>query len=250
MPTTEEIIVDPELAAIIPPLTDEERKALETSLRAEGCRDALVLWKGHDTLLDGHNRLTICRRHGIEHRTIEVAVPDRAAAKVWIIKNQFARRNLTPYQRAELALQLEPAIAEQAKERQRASGGAVVEKSTEPPIKTRVEVAKVAGVSENTIAKAKVIAEEADEPTKAALRRGQTTIHKEFKKIKEAKAEERGDAKPPKPKPLTQVQRLREIARVVKDMDEAFDEKDSDAALFASLRAKVNRLKELLKGVE
>ena len=151
---------------------------------------------------------------------------------------------------AELALQLEPVIAEQAKEKQRASGGAVVEKSTEPPIKTRVEVAKVAGVSENTIAKAKVIAEEADEPTKAALRRGQTTIHKEFKKIKEAKAEERGDAKPPKPKPLTQVQRLREIARVVKDMDEAFDEKDSDAALFASLRAKVNRLKELLKGVE
>ena len=31
---------------------------------------------------------------------------DRSAAKIWIVSNQFVWRNLTPYQRAELALVL------------------------------------------------------------------------------------------------------------------------------------------------
>lgn len=36
----------------------------------------------------------------------------------WIIKNQFGRRNLPAYERAKLALRLEPIIREKAKERQ------------------------------------------------------------------------------------------------------------------------------------
>jgi len=45
---------------------------------------------------------------GIVFQTKEIKLEDRDAAKVWIINNQFARRNLTPFQRAELALKLEP----------------------------------------------------------------------------------------------------------------------------------------------
>jgi DNA-binding cell septation regulator SpoVG len=48
------IIIDNEFKSIIPPLNDEERKELEKSILAYGCRDALVLWG--DTLVDGHNR--------------------------------------------------------------------------------------------------------------------------------------------------------------------------------------------------
>lgn len=183
----ESIVVDPEFSALIPPLTTEERDALETSLVAGGCRDALVVWHGHDILLDGHNRLAICRKHGIEYRTASVALPDRASAKVWIIKNQFARRNLTPYQRAELALELEPVIAEQARERQREGGREkAVQKSAQAESKTRDEVAKLAGVSHDTIAKAKVIREKASEETKAALRRGESSINAEHKELKSA----------------------------------------------------------------
>jgi len=49
--------------------------------------------------------------------TAEKSFIDRDSAKIWIIKNQFGRRNLSNYDRSKLALELEPLIAEKAKER-------------------------------------------------------------------------------------------------------------------------------------
>ncbi len=177
--------IDHEFAALCPPLQAEELAALENSIAKEGCRDALVLW--HDLLLDGHHRERICRAHNIPFKTMDIELPDRDEAKIWILRNQFARRNLTPFQRAELALKLEPLIAGKAQEKRRESGGAVPQKSAKPPIDTRKEVAKLAGVSHDTIAKAKTISAEADEETKAKLRRGETSINREAKRLKQDK---------------------------------------------------------------
>ena len=47
-----DIVVNEEIKAYIDPLTPEEYRALERSILAEGCRDALVLWG--KTLVDGH----------------------------------------------------------------------------------------------------------------------------------------------------------------------------------------------------
>ncbi len=92
------IIIDPELRELIPPLRDEERQALEENLRRDGCRDPLVVWRGHNILLDGHHRYEICQRHGIDFALTEVDLPDREAAADWIDANQLGRRNLTPDQ--------------------------------------------------------------------------------------------------------------------------------------------------------
>lgn len=89
--------VDKEFASLIPPLSAEELAGLEASLLAEGCRDALVLWNG--TLLDGHNRKRLCDKHGILYGLKSIQLPDRDAAKRWILANQLHRRNLTPDQR-------------------------------------------------------------------------------------------------------------------------------------------------------
>jgi hypothetical protein len=96
--------VDPEFASLIAPLTSEEHSQLEANLIAEGCRDALVVW--HGLLLDGHNRLEICNRHGIAYDTAEIELPDRESAKLWIEQNQIGRRNLTTDQRAALAYRI------------------------------------------------------------------------------------------------------------------------------------------------
>jgi hypothetical protein len=89
--------IDPEFAKLIPPLAADELAKLEADLLAQrGCREALVAWKGHNVLLDGHNRLRLCRQHGLtDYRVVEVELPDREAAKQWIIHNQMGRRNLT-----------------------------------------------------------------------------------------------------------------------------------------------------------
>lgn len=91
---TNEPRIDPEIAAVLLPLTELERAHLEHSLKTEGLREPLVVWDG--VLLDGHARLEIARRLGIEVRTVEIDLPDREAAIAWRLQQQIGRRNLNP----------------------------------------------------------------------------------------------------------------------------------------------------------
>lgn len=93
--TTDEIQVDPEFSSLIPPLSNEELQRLEISLLEEGCRDPLIVWKNENILLDGHNRLAVCRKHDIPFKVAYVELPDRPAARAYIVSLQLARRNLT-----------------------------------------------------------------------------------------------------------------------------------------------------------
>jgi hypothetical protein len=88
------VTIDAEFKALIPPLTDEELAALEQSILAEGCRDALVTWNG--TLIDGHNRYEICSRHNLPFTTVEKEFASRDEAMDWMDANQLGRRNLKP----------------------------------------------------------------------------------------------------------------------------------------------------------
>ncbi|MBW3623042.1 MAG: DNA modification methylase [Armatimonadetes bacterium] len=110
------ITLNPEVERLLPPLSEDEHARLEVRLLEEGCRDPLVTWNG--ILLDGHARFQICRAHGLPFSTVEKAFPSREAALAWVIQTQLARRNLTPYARATLALRLEPLVKAQAKRNQ------------------------------------------------------------------------------------------------------------------------------------
>ena len=92
----QEIIIDEEFKALIPPLSKDERNQLEDNLLTYGCRDPLVVWKHHSILLDGHNRHEICTRLDVEFKTVEVDLGSREDALNWLIDNQLGRRNLTP----------------------------------------------------------------------------------------------------------------------------------------------------------
>lgn len=94
--TGDDIKIDKEFAALIPALSADELAQLERSLLAEGCRDPLIVWKGKNVLLDGHNRLAICRQHDIPFKLEALAFPDRETAEAFIVKNQLGRRNLSP----------------------------------------------------------------------------------------------------------------------------------------------------------
>lgn len=86
--------IDEEFRSYAPKLRVAEAQALEASLRANGCLSPLVVWNG--LLLDGHARLEICERVGIDFQVIEVDLADRGEAIAWIETNQMGRRNLTP----------------------------------------------------------------------------------------------------------------------------------------------------------
>ena len=129
------IILDKEFQALIPPLSAEEKAQLEENIVAEGCRDALITWQG--ILLDGHNRFEICERLNIPFRTMEIDLPDRDEAKLWIIKNQFGRRNLCAFDRGSLALKMKDIIAAKAKENQGTRTDILTTLSKSEPILTR-----------------------------------------------------------------------------------------------------------------
>lgn len=177
------LTIDPEFKNLIPPLTSEEYAGLEESILAEGCRDSLIAW--HGILVDGHNRYEICEKYGLPFTVTETDFESRDAVIEWIIKNQFGRRNLPLYERARLALRLKPVIAERAEKNLHLSQGQGVkglENSTKV-IDTRLEIAKAAGVSDNTIAKVEKIEANATPETKEALRRGEISINKAYEEL-------------------------------------------------------------------
>jgi hypothetical protein len=92
------IRIDPEIAALLTPLTPEEQALLERSLLNEGCRDPLTLWSQGNVLLDGHHRHSLCTAHGIPFDVRFINLPDRRAAIEWRLAEQLGRRNLSPMQ--------------------------------------------------------------------------------------------------------------------------------------------------------
>jgi hypothetical protein len=96
-PDDDNITIDPELASLVPPLSEGELADLHRSIDAEeGCRDALIVWKGHDVLVDGQNRLKRCREKGYyPFDVIDKDFADRESVKRFIIHAQLGRRNLS-----------------------------------------------------------------------------------------------------------------------------------------------------------
>lgn len=196
-------IVDPRLRALIPPISPEELALLEASIVREGCRDPLVVWDG--VLLDGHNRLDICIRHGIPFQTVAMAFKDRSEAMDWMDANQLGRRNLTPDQRSLLRgrsynrTKKTPAQAG-------AMRGQAVDKMSQA--RTSEEIAAKHGVTERTIRRDGKRAEaferlEISAPEKArAVLHGEkrfNEVHQELKREQRLAFAKELDAKPPAP---------------------------------------------------
>ena len=168
--------IDQEFKSLIPPPTADEYNQLEQNIINDGIRDPLVTWNG--VLIDGHNRYEIAQKHNLEFRTVEKSFDDRNEAIKWIILNQFGRRNLSAYHRSILALKLKPVIAAKAKENMLAgvkienpiqifgegSLGKEAPKETKSTTKertTNAQIAKAAGVSDETIRKVEKIQKQA-----------------------------------------------------------------------------------------
>ncbi len=105
------IVVNEELKAYIDPLTPDEHEALERSILAEGCRDALVLWG--DLLVDGHNRYGICQKHGLPFQTVQSKLfQTMEDVHLWMIDQHLGRRSVSDFQRGVLALRKREIVAD------------------------------------------------------------------------------------------------------------------------------------------
>ena len=170
-----DIRLDAEFEALLCPQVDIEQTAFEASILREGCRDALIVWRGPRILVDGYHRYKFCAAHDIPFAVTEMDFTHRGEAREWIIMNQLARRNLPMHERARLALELKPIYEEKAMARMNAGVANPEQKSEQG--KTIKKLAKIAGVSHDTISKVEKIEKEAPESIKQASRRGEISVN-------------------------------------------------------------------------
>ena len=174
-----EPIIDEEFQSLIPKLNPDEFAGLEASILAEGCRDAIILWG--NIIVDGHNRYRICKAHNIPYKTKSMDFKSREDAKLWMLQNQLARRNLTDFQRIEIVRQFEAAVKAQAKERQRVGQGGILLRGKLPEAnsgeRATDELGKLAGVSRKTYEHAAVVIDNAPEEVIKAARNNELSIN-------------------------------------------------------------------------
>jgi hypothetical protein len=93
-----DITLDDEFADLLPPLAPEERAQLESGLFVHGCREPLVVWRcqGRRILLTGYEQFRLLRVYDLPFRVLDKEFATRAEACLFIIKDQLARRNLSP----------------------------------------------------------------------------------------------------------------------------------------------------------
>ncbi|TCS36112.1 hypothetical protein EDC30_108176 [Paucimonas lemoignei] len=229
------IKINEELRAYIDPLTEDEYTALERSLLAEGCRDALVLWG--DLLVDGHNRYSICQKHGIPFNTIQnTTFKSMDDVHLWMIDNHLGRRSVSDFQRGVLALRkkeilatrlaelesqaekaVEPSEADQSAAQP--AGAEAPARPTAPPI-SREALARAARVSSATLGQIEKIQKTAAPELVSAVKSGVISINAAAavaslpsekqvaavaggkKELQQLAREVRESKRPPKPEPV------------------------------------------------
>lgn len=178
------IRVDKELQALIPPLSIEEKSQLEANLKAEGCREPIIVWDG--VIIDGHNRYEICTRLNLDFKISERTFESRDAAKVWMIDNQKGRRNLTDGWKWELQQAKKDILAAKGKENISANKGGTTTLSKVDKVahNTREELAKELGWSTGKVAMADKVWKDAKPEVKEKVRQGEVSINQAYQEVR------------------------------------------------------------------
>ena len=146
--------VNPAFQSLIPLQSKGEHMALEASIKADGCRDPLTVWKGKNVVLDGHTRRELCIGHKKQAKVRDVELPDEQAAKEYILQIQRQRRNLTREAMSYFRGSEYNAIKQaRGGKRERKSKG-----QSDPQRTTAVKLAEKYGVSEKTVKRDAVFA--------------------------------------------------------------------------------------------
>ena len=230
-------VVLPELAGLLPPLTEEQMAALETDLLKNGCYSPIIV--NEDLIIvDGHNRQMLCEKHSIPYKMAVFSFEDMLEAKQWALDTQKGRRNLDKWELGKIALKLKPDIEVRARANMSAGGGD--QKSEEAksglatlpnpisPVNARKEMADSVGLGERTMGKVMQIDEHAPPAVKEALDSGDLSINQGYnitRQVQELPEEQREEA-------AAQAVELEKAKKEIRQADAESDRRHKIAGLF------------------
>ena len=186
--------IDKKFKALIPPLTDEERRQLEENIEVAGkAYDTIKVWEGK--IVDGHNRFEICRKLKLPFKVEHLKFESREHAMIWMIDNQAGRRNVEVYCRVSMLALRDDLIGglvkpqgrpKKGEEKKTLNSGSFSDKHSG---ERSTKIAELAGCGRDTVDKVRKInkAHEAglvSEETIENLRTGEASIHSVFADVR------------------------------------------------------------------
>ena len=219
----------PEFAELLPPLTEEQFDALEKDITANGCYAPIIVNEDL-AVMDGHNRKSVCEKHGVPYRMMVFSFEDTLEAKRWALNTQKGRRNLDKWELGKIALKLKPEIEARA----RANMGMRTDLSATLPegfksTDTRKELAASVGIGERTMGKVMQIDDNAPDAVRRALDNRELSVNQGYliaKQLQELPEEEREEAA------MLAVE-LEKARREIREKDAEIDRRTKIAKLFS-----------------
>jgi hypothetical protein len=253
------ITVNPELQAYIEPLTPDEHEALERSLLAEGCRDALVLWG--DVLVDGHNRYGICQKHGLPFQTVQnPRFQSLEDVHLWMIDQHLGRRSVSDFQRGVLALRKREIMAERRArflasapsphdlppdEETLAPAAPEGQAAPEPkPLRSREDIAKAARLSSGQVVMIEKIQKQAAPELVEALKAGTISLNAAAAVASLPVDEQKAAAQAGRDELQLAARRVRESRRKLPEAEATTDDVTALRAQVVALQAENTALRE------
>ena len=172
--------INPRIRGILPQHMEQEMLSLRESIADNGVIEPAVIWRGHNTIVDGHARMAIAEELGLDCPVVEMNFTSEAEAILWVIKTHLGRKNLSMFQRCELALKYRDAIAAEARERQR--GGKKLLDGVQRGETDRI-LGNIAGVSSETMRMVRILMSRGDEEILRRLRKGEVSITHAYRTV-------------------------------------------------------------------
>lgn len=169
---------------LIPPLTNEEYKQLEANCLDEGIREPILTWNNY--IIDGHNRYNIAKQWNLEFKTESKSFISEDDVKLWMLDNQFGKRNLSDAQRYLNRNEKRKLLKEKGKQTQglRTDLLSTIDKKLKPEHNTREKIANELGWSTGKVAIADVVFKKATPEIEEKVLTNEITINQAYKEIK------------------------------------------------------------------
>jgi len=179
-----QIEIKEEFKKLIPALTTEEYKQLEDNCLEEGIREKIILWNNY--IIDGHNRYNIAKQWNLEFETESKSFSSEDEVKIWMLDNQFGKRNLSDAQRYLNRNEKRKLLKGQGKQTQglRTDLLSIVDKKLKPEHNTQKIIANELGWSTGKVAMADIVFKKATPEIEEKVLKNKITINQAYKEIK------------------------------------------------------------------
>ena len=178
-----------ELKAYLPMMEDELFKQLKEDIKRNGMNDPVLYYvtpDGIKLIIEGHTRLSAAISNKLKEIPMkEVKEPFNSLdeIKLWMIRHQFQRRNMSSFERVQLAYLSKDAIESAAKENLSKAGKKI---NVEESIDTNAEIARIANVGRTTVVRYASVQANASKTVLDKLSRGELSISAAHNTLKDS----------------------------------------------------------------